>query len=72
MNLKNNSFVTARDCAMSFSHELSVGNRLIDFEHKKLHDLIDEIACNIKAEEVAVLVEAFIDNRINNCQRHGA
>ena len=44
---------------MLLPHELSVGNSLIDSEHKKLHDIINNIAGIIKAGEVAALSDAF-------------
>lgn len=44
---------------MAFSKELSVGNRLLDSEHKKLHGLINGIAHSIVAKDIATLVEAF-------------
>lgn len=44
---------------MAFTHELSVGNRVIDSEHEKIHTLIDTIASLIRAGEVAALTEAF-------------
>lgn len=44
---------------MEFSHELSIGNRTIDSEHKKLQDIVNEIVGIIKAGEVAALSNAF-------------
>ena len=44
---------------MQFSKELSVGNRIIDSEHKKLYDLIDGITPLIAARSIAALSEAF-------------
>lgn len=39
--------------------ELSVGNRLIDSEHKKLHDMVNRLMNSISARNVAALHEAF-------------
>lgn len=39
--------------------ELSVGNRLIDSEHKKLHDAINRVKHLVAAKNVAALAEAF-------------
>lgn len=44
---------------MLFSHEPSIGNGIIDSEHKNLHDIINGIARIITAGEVAALAEAF-------------
>lgn len=45
--------------------ELSIGNRMIDSEHKKLHDTINGIAHSIAARNVAALSEAF--EQLENC-----
>lgn len=50
---------------MGFSKELSVGNRVLDSEHKKLHGIISEITSAIKAREVAALLEGF--EQLENC-----
>ena len=52
---------------MLFSKELSVGNRIIDSEHKKLHGIIDGIADLIMARDIATLHEAFelLENRLH-------
>jgi len=42
-----------------WSRELSIGNRVIDSEHKKLHGIISEIASSIVARNVAALPETF-------------
>lgn len=39
--------------------DLSVGNRLLDSEHKNLHDIINVITSLIVARDVAALPEAF-------------
>jgi len=39
--------------------ELSVGNRVIDTEHKKLHDMANRLMHSIAARNVAVLSEVF-------------
>jgi len=44
---------------MAFSKELSVGNRILDSEHKKLHAIIDGIALSIAARENIALLAAF-------------
>ena len=44
---------------MLFSHELTVGNRVIDSEHKRLHDIIKGIASTIEAGELTALPEKF-------------
>lgn len=44
---------------MQFSKELSVGNRILDSEHEKLHDMINGIARAVAAGEVAALSELF-------------
>lgn len=52
---------------MRFSKELSVGNRIIDSEHRKLYDTINGIASIIKTGEIASLSEAFklLENRLH-------
>lgn len=42
-----------------WSKQLSVGNRAIDSKHKKLHDILNEIARLISASDVAALSAAF-------------
>lgn len=44
---------------MKFSKELSVGNRILDDEHKKLHDIINGMIHAVASRDVAVLLEAF-------------
>lgn len=44
---------------MPFKRTPSVGNRLLDAEHKKLHDIIGEISRLIVAGDTAVLPNAF-------------
>lgn len=44
---------------MPFSNELSVGNRIIDSEHKNLHTIIMVIERSIDSENLEVLLEAF-------------
>ena len=44
---------------MNFSKELSVGNRILDSEHKKLHGTINEIARSIAAKDNTALLAAF-------------
>lgn len=44
---------------MLFSRDMSVGNRILDSEHKKLHDIINEITNSIAAGNVAALSAAF-------------
>jgi len=44
---------------MQLPKELSIGNRLLDSEHKKLHDAINMITTSVEAGEVAALSEAF-------------
>lgn len=44
---------------MKLSKTLSVGNRIIDYEHMKLHDIIDMLARSIVARDTAALLEAF-------------
>lgn len=39
--------------------QLSVGNRIIDSEHKKIFVMIDRIECLIKASDGSALSEAF-------------
>lgn len=50
----------------SFSHDLSVGNRLIDFEHNNLYEIISQIAGLVKARKIAALPGAFelLENRL--------
>ena len=52
---------------MLFSRELSVGNRIIDAEHKNLHGIIDGIAGLIEARDIVTLHEAFelLENRLH-------
>lgn len=50
---------------MLLSKELSVGNRLLDSEHKNLHDIINVITSLIVAGDVAALLEAF--ELLENC-----
>ena len=38
---------------------MSIGNRVIDSEHKKLYDMINRVAHSIAARNVAALSEAF-------------
>lgn len=42
-----------------WTEELSVGNRVIDTEHKKLHDMANRLMHSIAARNVAALPEAF-------------
>lgn len=44
---------------MAYSKELSIGNRILDSEHKKMHGMIDRIACSIAARDIAALSEAL-------------
>lgn len=44
---------------MSFKKTQSIGNRLLDAEHKKLHDIIGEISRLIVAGNTTVLPNAF-------------
>jgi hemerythrin-like metal-binding protein len=44
---------------MQFSRELSVGNRILDSEHKNLRGIIDGITSLIMASDVAALSGAF-------------
>ncbi len=44
---------------MLFSHELSVGNRIVDSEHKKLHGIIKGIANIIADGELTALPKEF-------------
>lgn len=48
-----------------WTRELSIGNRVIDSEHKKLHGIINQIACTIAARNVAALSEEF--DQLENC-----
>lgn len=50
---------------MSFSKELSMGNRIIDATHKKLNSRINEISYLIAARDAAGLSEAF--ELLENC-----
>ena len=42
-----------------WTKQLSVGNRVLDSEHKKLHGIIDKIASSVVARNVAALPELF-------------
>lgn len=42
-----------------WTRELSIGNRVIDSEHRKLHDMINGVKHLIAARNVAALSEAF-------------
>jgi hemerythrin-like metal-binding protein len=42
-----------------WTKQLSVGNRAIDSKHKKLHDILNEIARLIAASDVAAMLAAF-------------
>ena len=44
---------------MAFSKELSVGNRILDSEHKKLFNIINEITHLIIAKDINTLIDAF-------------
>jgi len=44
---------------MKFSKELSIGNRILDSEHMKLHDIINRIACSIAVSDMATLSDEF-------------
>ncbi|MDD2916011.1 MAG: hypothetical protein PHP70_11900 [Gallionella sp.] len=44
---------------MPFSKKLSVGNRILDSEHKKLFNTINEITHLIIAKDISTLVAAF-------------
>jgi hemerythrin-like metal-binding protein len=44
---------------MKFSKELSVGNRILDGEHKKLHEIINGMIHAVASRDVTMLVEAF-------------
>lgn len=50
---------------MLLSKELSVGNRLLDSEHKNLHDIINVITSLIMTRDVAALPQAF--ELLENC-----
>lgn len=50
---------------MPFSKELSVGNRILDSEHKKLHNVINGITHSITAKDIAAISEAF--DLLENC-----
>lgn len=45
--------------------ELSVGNRVIDTEHKKLHDIANRLIHLFAARNLAALLEAF--EQLENC-----
>jgi hemerythrin-like metal-binding protein len=49
-----------------WTKQLSIGNRILDSEHKNLHDIVNKIACSILARDVAALSEAFnlLENRL--------
>ena len=44
---------------MPFSKELSVGNRILDSEHKKLHGIIDRMTHSIAARDITTLLKTF-------------
>jgi len=48
-----------------WTKQLSIGNRTLDSEHKKLHGIIEKIACSIVARDVAALSQAF--DLLENC-----
>lgn len=50
---------------MLFSKDLSIGNRIIDSEHKRLHNIINRIVRSIVASDVAALLETF--ELLENC-----
>lgn len=52
---------------MLLSKELSVGNRILDSEHKNLHNIINVIIGLIIARDVAALLGAF--ELLENCLR---
>ncbi|MDO8292518.1 MAG: hemerythrin family protein [Gallionella sp.] len=43
----------------TWTKQLSIGNRILDSEHKKLHGIINQIDCSVVARNVAALSEAF-------------
>ena len=43
----------------TWTKQLSIGNRILDSEHKKLHGIINQIVCSVAARNVAALSEAF-------------
>lgn len=43
----------------TWTKQLSIGNRILDSEHKKLHGIINQIVCSVDARNVAALSEAF-------------
>lgn len=49
----------------TWSKQLSVGNRAIDYEHKNLHDIINGIVRSIVARDIAALLETF--ELLENC-----
>lgn len=48
-----------------WTRDLSIGNRILDSEHKKLYGLVSKIARSIAARDVAALSEAF--DLLENC-----
>jgi len=44
---------------MEFSKELSIGNRVLDSEHRKLHSIINDIIRLMAARDVAAIWAAF-------------
>lgn len=48
-----------------WTKQLSIGNRTLDSEHKKLHDIVSRIACSIVARDAAALLETF--DVLENC-----
>lgn len=48
-----------------WTKQLSIGNRTLDSEHKKLHNVIIRIAYTIVAKDVAALLETF--DLLENC-----
>lgn len=44
---------------LKWKRELSLGNRLIDSEHKKLHDAIDGVKRAVAVRDAVALSEAF-------------
>lgn len=51
--------------ALIWSRQLSIGNRILDSEHKNLYGIINKMACSIAARDVAALSEAF--ELLENC-----
>lgn len=49
----------------TWTKQLSIGNRILDSEHKKLHRIINMIAGTIAARNVAALSEGF--DQLENC-----